>query len=39
MRNIALFLRYEGTAYHGWQSQKNLPTVQQTMEKAVATVV
>ena len=27
MRNIALFLTYEGTAYHGWQSQKNLATV------------
>ena len=39
MRNIALFLTYEGTAYHGWQMQKNLSTVQQTLEKAVAMVV
>ncbi|MGM9599965.1 MAG: tRNA pseudouridine(38-40) synthase TruA [Faecousia sp.] len=39
MRNIALFLKYEGTAYHGWQIQKSLPTVQQTLEKAVAMVV
>jgi len=39
MRNIALFLTYEGTAYHGWQMQKNLATVQETMEKAVAMVV
>ena len=39
MRNIALFLTYEGTAYHGWQMQKNLPTVQETMEKAIAMVV
>ena len=39
MRNIALFLTYEGTAYHGWQSQKNLATVQQTLEKAIAMVV
>lgn len=39
MRNIALFLTYEGTAYHGWQMQKNLPTVQQTLEKAIAMVV
>lgn len=39
MRNIALVLTYEGTAYHGWQSQKNLSTVQQTLEKAVAAVV
>lgn len=39
MRNIVLFLMYEGTAYHGWQSQKNLATVQQTLEKAIAMVV
>ena len=39
MRNIALFLTYEGTAYHGWQIQKNLATVQQTLEKAIFMVV
>ena len=39
MRNIALFLTYEGTSYHGWQMQKNLATVQETMEKAIAMVV
>ena len=39
MRNIALFLTYKGTAYHGWQSQKNLSTVQQTVEKAAAMLV
>lgn len=39
MRNIALFLTYEGTSYHGWQIQKNLNTVQETLEKAVAAVV
>lgn len=39
MRNIALFLSYLGTAYHGWQVQKNLPTVAETMEKAAAMVV
>ena len=39
MRNIAIFLTYEGTAYHGWQAQKNLATVQQTLEKAIAMVV
>ena len=38
MRNIALFLMYEGTAYHGWQIQKNLPTVQETLEKAIGMV-
>ena len=35
MRNIAIFLTYEGTAYHGWQMQKDLPTGQQTLEKAM----
>ena len=39
MRNIALFLTYEGTGYHGWQMQKNLATVQQTLEKAISMVV
>ena len=39
MRNIAVFLTYLGTAYHGWQMQKNLATVQETLEKAIAMVV
>ena len=39
MRNIALFLKYEGTAYHGWQVQKNAVTVAQTLEDAAAKVV
>ena len=39
MRNIALFLKYLGTAYHGWQVQKNAVTVGQTLEKAAAMVV
>jgi len=39
MRNIALFITYLGTAYHGWQMQKNLATVQETMEKGIARIV
>ena len=39
MRNIAIFLSYLGTTYHGWQMQKNLATVQQTLEKAISMVV
>ena len=39
MRNIAIFLTYLGTAYHGWQVQKNLPTVAETVEKAAAAIV
>lgn len=39
MRNIALSLCYEGTAYHGWQVQKNDVTVGGTMEHAAAMVL
>ena len=39
MRNIALRLMYVGTAYHGWQVQKNAVTVAETLEKALASVV
>ncbi len=39
MRNIALFLTYEGTAYHGWQVQKRDISVGQTMEEAAAKIV
>ena len=35
MRNLALRLRYDGSAYHGWQRQKDLITVQQAVEEAV----
>ena len=39
MRNIAMLLGYDGTNYCGWQKQKNAPTVQETLEKAIAAVV
>ena len=39
MRNIALFLKYLGTAYHGWQVQKTQVTVGETLEKAADMVV
>jgi len=39
MRNIALKLMYVGTAYHGWQVQKNAVSVAQTLEKALESVV
>lgn len=39
MRNIALFLTYLGTAYHGWQVQKDLVTVAGTLEAAAEEVV
>ncbi len=34
-RNIKLTLEYDGTAYHGWQSQENAVTVQDTVTAAV----
>ena len=34
-RNIALKLMYNGTAYHGWQVQKNAVTVCETLQKAL----
>lgn len=38
MRNIALRLTYDGTAYHGWQVQKNDVTVAETLERALSKV-
>lgn len=38
MRNIALFLTYIGTAYHGWQVQRFDRSVCQTMEEAAAKI-
>jgi len=36
-RNIKLILEYDGTNYHGWQSQagSGRPTVQETVERAI----
>ena len=38
MRNIALRLSYDGTAYHGWQVQKNDVSVAATLEKALSQI-
>lgn len=35
MRNIALRLSYDGANYHGWQTQRDEITVQETLEQAV----
>lgn len=39
MRNLLLTLRYDGTAYHGWQVQKNGVTVQQTLQDALERIL
>jgi tRNA pseudouridine38-40 synthase len=35
-RNIKLIIEYDGTAYSGWQRQKDMPTIQESVEKALA---
>ena len=39
MRNIALRLKYDGSAYHGWQVQKTDVSVAETLEKALGKVM
>ena len=36
MKNIALKLMYVGTAYHGWQIQKNAITVQEVLQNSLS---
>lgn len=36
--NIRLKLKYDGTAYHGWQIQKNAVTVQETVRDALSKI-
>ena len=40
MKNIKLILEYDGTNYHGWQSQSGSgkPTIQDTLEQAIKTL-
>jgi tRNA pseudouridine38-40 synthase len=39
VRNILLTLRFDGTAYHGWQVQQNALTVQQVLQDALEAVL
>ncbi len=36
--NILLTLEYDGSAYHGWQRQKNSVSIQQTLEQALSAI-
>ncbi len=38
MQRLLLTLRFDGTAYHGWQVQPNAPTVQETLQDAIQAV-
>ena len=38
MRNLLLFMRFNGANYHGWQVQENAASVQQTLQDAIESV-
>ncbi len=35
MKNVKIIIEYDGTDYHGWQCQAELPTIQKTIEDAI----
>ncbi len=39
MRNLKLFLCYDGTPYHGWQMQENAITVQEELSLAIRRIL
>jgi tRNA pseudouridine38-40 synthase len=39
MRRIKITLVYDGTDFHGWQVQPNLPTVQGTLQEVLSEIV
>ncbi len=38
-KTFFIILSYSGTNYHGWQIQPDVPTVQETLENAISTVL
>jgi tRNA pseudouridine38-40 synthase len=38
LQNFKLVIEYDGTAYHGWQRQNNICTIQETIEDALKTM-
>lgn len=39
VRNIKLKVSYDGTQYHGWQTQLNRVTIQETIEQAICIIM
>ncbi len=39
MRTLKLTIEYDGTNYCGWQSQKNVPTIQDTLEATLCRIL
>jgi tRNA pseudouridine38-40 synthase len=39
MRNISLIVSYDGTSYHGWQCQPDLPTIQQILQERIEKII
>jgi len=39
MRNLKMFLEYDGTAYCGWQRQQNGMSIQQVLEESVGRII
>ena len=38
MKNIKLIIEYDGTGYRGWQMQKNVNSVQETIQQAIGKI-
>jgi len=38
VKNIKLTIAYDGTNYHGWQTQLSKSTIQETIEKAISVI-
>lgn len=36
--NVKILLEYDGTCYSGWQRQKNAPSIQEELEKAISSI-
>jgi tRNA pseudouridine38-40 synthase len=39
MQKFVAFIEYDGTGYHGWQLQKDLPTIQGALETALERIL